>query len=173
MSLSLIKSVRNCTVDTGEAKRIQSDRFFNPNNAVCPTWNGLDNTGRVVCPDSFYTKSAGCNSAEDRVMVENNVSRPYYFDLISLNAAGLRADIYGNSGMNKSNMLDANFASDYDKSRNQYTGNFGLQWSAQERAGCTNNAYERRMAEMSSNNRSAAYVNQAMKSYNAHNQQNW
>ena len=37
----------------------------------------VDLTGRRVCPDSFYTKSAGCNSAEDRVVVENNL-RPQY-----------------------------------------------------------------------------------------------
>lgn len=169
MSLSLIKSVRNCTVSTGEANKIQSDRFFNPNIAVCPTWNNLDNAGREVNVDSFYTKSAGCNSAEDRVMVENDVSRPYYFDLISLNAAGLRGEIFGNP-MDKSAVLDTNFASDYLQSRDEITGKFGeQQWSKQIKPGCTNNAYERRMAELANNNRTAAYVQQSAKSYKFHN----
>ena len=164
MSLSLIKSVRNCTVSTGEANKIQSDRFFNPNLAVCPTWNNLDNIGREVNADSFYTKSAGCNSAEDRVMVENDVARPYYFDLISLNAAGLRGEMFGNP-MDKSSVLDTNFASEYLQDRNELTGQFGTQWSKQMKPGCTNNAYERRMAEIANNDRNAEYIRQSAQSY--------
>ena len=76
MSISLEAAIRTCKVETGWANRVESDRFLNPNNMVCPIWNGMDLTGRNVCPDSFYTKSAGCNSASDRVVVENNVSRP-------------------------------------------------------------------------------------------------
>jgi hypothetical protein len=57
----------------------------------CPTWSGFDLVGRKVCPDSFYTKSAGCNSAEDRVVVENNVSRPQYMEYITLNAGAQAA----------------------------------------------------------------------------------
>ncbi len=78
----LESSIRTCKVDTGYAARILSDRFLNPKNLVCPVWNGLDSAGRVVCPDSFYTKRAGCNSAEDRIGVENN-QRPQYMQYIS------------------------------------------------------------------------------------------
>ena len=75
---SLESSIRTCKVDTAWDARAQSDRFLNPAQMSCPTWSGFDLVGRKVCPDSFYTKSAGCNSAEDRVVVENNVSRPQY-----------------------------------------------------------------------------------------------
>src|SRR5690349_1512612 len=86
--ISLDKSIRTCKVDTGWANKIQSDRFENPDLMMCPVWNGRDTTGRQVCADSFWTKRAGCNSPEDRIMVENSL-RPSYFEYISLNAAGL------------------------------------------------------------------------------------
>ena len=60
---------------------------------ICPLWNGRDSTGRVICVDSFVTKSRGCNSAEDRVVVENNVSRPQYLEYVTLNAAGVGGNI--------------------------------------------------------------------------------
>ena len=81
-SISLEGSIRTCKVDTGYANKVESDRFLNPENMVCPIWNGVDLTGRRVCPDSFYTKSAGCNSAEDRVVVENNL-RPQYAEYVN------------------------------------------------------------------------------------------
>jgi len=87
--LSLEKNIRTCKVNTGWANRNQSDRFQDPNLMVCPTWNHMDNTGRLVCANSFYTKRAGCNSALDRVAVENSVSRPQYMEYIQLNAAGI------------------------------------------------------------------------------------
>ena len=95
-SVSLEGALRTCKVDTAWDTRIQSDRFFNPDNMVCPIWNGVDTAGRRVCPDSFYTKRAGCNSAEDRVIVENNL-RPQYNEYINLDAAGLAGQIYGAS----------------------------------------------------------------------------
>lgn len=94
---SLESSIRTCKVDTAWDARAQSDRFLNPAQMSCPTWSGFDLVGRKVCPDSFYTKSAGCNSAEDRVVVENNVSRPQYMEYITLNAGGVQGNMYGNS----------------------------------------------------------------------------
>jgi hypothetical protein len=88
--ISLEKAIRTCKVNTQEANRIESDRYLNPHNMVCPMWQGVDLTGRTVCKDSFYTKSPGCNSAEDRVVVENNVSRPQYYEYITLNSQGLQ-----------------------------------------------------------------------------------
>ncbi len=69
-SVSLESGIRTCKVVTGWANKVQSDRFQNPNLMVCPVWNGVDTAGRRACPDSFMTKRAGCNSAEDRVVVE-------------------------------------------------------------------------------------------------------
>ena len=60
---------------------------------VCPPWNGQDLTGRRVCVDSFVTKTAGCNSAEDRVVVENHL-RPQYIEYVNLSADGIRGDLY-------------------------------------------------------------------------------
>jgi len=80
--VNLESALRTCKVDTAYQERIQSDRFFNPKNLVCPVWNGLDTAGRVACADSFYTKREGCNSAEDRVGVEN-IQRPQYMQYIS------------------------------------------------------------------------------------------
>jgi hypothetical protein len=80
--VSLESSIRTCKVDVGYASRINSDRFLNPRNMVCPVWNSLDSAGRVACPDSFVTKSAGCNNPQDRVSVENS-QRPNYIQYIS------------------------------------------------------------------------------------------
>lgn len=83
---SLEASIRTCKTDVGYAERIQSDRFFNPKLSVCPVWNGLDAAGRVACADSFNTKREGCNSALDRVGVEN-LQRPQYMNYISAQTA--------------------------------------------------------------------------------------
>ena len=91
--VNLESALRTCKVDTAYQQRIQSDRFLNPKNLVCPVWNGLDTAGRVACADSFYTKREGCNSALDRVGVEN-VQRPQYMQYIS--------DSLGNSYNNNS-----------------------------------------------------------------------
>ncbi len=37
---------------------------------MCPPFLGTDLTGRAICPDSFMTKSAGCNTPEDRIYIE-------------------------------------------------------------------------------------------------------
>ena len=97
MSVSLLGSVNTCKVSVDWASRVQSDRFLNPNNMTCYNWNGVDSTGRRVCPDSFYTKAAGCNSALDRAIVENGVTRPQYMEYVTLSANGIQGDIYGDS----------------------------------------------------------------------------
>lgn len=143
-SISLEKSIRTCDVNTGEANRIQSDRFFNPQNMVCIPWNGLDNEGREVCPDSFWTKTPGCDSAEDRVMVEN-AQRPKYMNYVTLGAQGISGHIYGNEEAARQTAAKYKF----DKSRDKVTGNFGLQWGANvDYQGCSIGAYERGMAQM-------------------------
>jgi hypothetical protein len=88
-SFSLQASLATCKVRTENADKVQSDRFLNTNALACNTWNGTDLVGRSVCPDSFMTKAPGCNSAEDRVLVENEVTRPYYYAFIGLNNYGL------------------------------------------------------------------------------------
>lgn len=82
--VNLESALRTCKTNSGNAERVLSDRFLNPVNNVCPVWNGLDAAGRVSCADGFKTKTAGCNSAQDRVGVEN-VQRPQYMQYISDN----------------------------------------------------------------------------------------
>ena len=111
--ISLEGNVRTCKVNTAWANRIQSDRFENPALMMCPTWNGLDNAGRPVSADSFMTKRAGCNSALDRVDVENAL-RPAYYEYLGLDAAGINGEIY-----NPTNML-----SDQANSQATFVENF-------------------------------------------------
>lgn len=80
--VNLESALRTCKTDSANAERILSDRFLNPQNMVCPVWNGLDAAGRIACVDSFKTKREGCNSAQDRVGVEN-IQRPQYMQYIS------------------------------------------------------------------------------------------
>jgi hypothetical protein len=82
--VNLESALRTCKTNTAHAERILSDRFLNPKHLVCPAWNGLDAAGRVSCADGFKTKSAGCNSAQDRVSVESML-RPQYMQYISDN----------------------------------------------------------------------------------------
>jgi len=85
--MSLTGAVQTCSVNTGWANKLWSDRYENPDNTLCPVWNGLDTFGRIVAFDSFYTKAPGCQSAEDRVVVENQ-QRPRYIDFVTLDAQG-------------------------------------------------------------------------------------
>lgn len=144
MSISLEKSVRTCSVNVGEANRIQTDRFMNPNNMVCIPWNGINNKGQEVSPDSFWTKTPGCDSAEDRVMVENAL-RPKYSSYVTLGAQGINGDFYGRS--EDDHFRDSMGRDKFDQSRNKLSGNFGKQWGANVAfQGCTIGAYERNQA---------------------------
>lgn len=99
-NVSLQGSIRGCRVDAGWASRIQSDRFENPNKMSCPVWNGSDSYGRQVCPDSWNTKTAGCNSSADRIYVEN-VLRPQYAEFITLNAQGITGNMFEEDSMKR------------------------------------------------------------------------
>lgn len=85
--ISLLGSTTSAKVNSGYANKLQSDRYENYNSLLCPLWRGLDSYGRSVCADSYPTKTAGCSSALDRVVVEN-VLRPQYIDYVALDASG-------------------------------------------------------------------------------------
>ena len=159
--LSLEASIRTCKVDQGWANKIESDRFFNPELMMCPVWNGRDLTGRKVCPDSFYTKRAGCNSAEDRILVENGL-RPQYMEYITLDAAGIQGAFdntgpYSGDRTRKGFPLNSQNRSQSRQEMLDYTGNFGLDFS-QLYPGCASYPYARAMAMSNQNSRG----NQAM-----------
>lgn len=128
---NLESAIRTCKVDTGYSSRVQSDRFLNPKNMVCPVWNGLDTAGRVACANSFKTKREGCNSAEDRVGVEN-VQRPQYMQYISMQTAA-------NSYNNNYKVPEGAMASskegfeiiDFNGPSKQYVAGFGQDLSGQ------------------------------------------
>lgn len=161
-NLSLDASIRTCKVETGEATRIESDRFLNPNNMVCIPWNGYNLKGQQVCADSFYTKTRGCNSALDRVSVESFL-RPDYAAYINLNMQGIQGDIYGSG--NPTSFAEAGAANAWADSRNKITGNFGNQWQSSNYMTCGLNAYERAMAQTQQADRMAAASNAGYKSY--------
>lgn len=136
--ISIEAATRTCKVDTASAARIESDRFLNPNLVMCPNWTGKDLTGRTVCPDSFYTKRAGCNSAADRVIVENNL-RPAYFEYINLSAAGIRDQMYGENF----HYTDAGVSNVQEKFAETQTGHFGgiPSWPGTNEAVCSYGRY--------------------------------
>ena len=96
-------------------------------------WNGQDSAGRFVCEDSFNTKSAGCNSALDRVDVEN-YQRPQYFDFVNLDGYGIQGNLYGQATISR-----ARANSDV----HNLTGQFGAQYGAETRTNCSYKNYEK------------------------------
>lgn len=165
-NLSLESAIRTCKIDVGYANKMYSDRYLNPTQMVCPIWNGYDNTGRPVCSDTFMTKTGGCNSAEDRIMVENNVSRPRYFEYITLNPAGLAGNLYGDTPQT-STQWDMMKAKNDMQNINGYTGNFGIQFGSVVRSGCGGDAYSRAMGYDQTALRNAQMLSSAYNSFNA------
>lgn len=165
-NLSLESAIRTCKIDVAYANKMYSDRVLNPTQMMCPVWNGYDSTGRPVCPDSFMTKSAGCNSAEDRIYVENAISRPKYFEYITLSPVGLSGDIYGDAegaeNLTQWNMIKAKRdLQDIDG----IAGSFGTQYSSVVRTGCGGDAYARGMGYQNTALRNAQMIRNAASSY--------
>lgn len=171
-TLSLQAAVRTCNVNSGEAARIESDRFLNPNNAICIPWNNMNSKGQIVCPDSFYTKRAGCNSADDRVSVENSL-RPQYADYIGYNMAGLVGDIYhpsmpGSNGRGLAPTVahsEAIAANTHEKNRSKITGTWGNQFGSTNAMICGHKSYELAMAQVAEFNRQSQSAGSAHNSY--------
>jgi hypothetical protein len=126
MSLSLQSSLNHCNkVDVAWANRMESDRFFNPANMVCPVWDGTDSVGREVYPDSARIKTYGCNQAIDIVTVENNVSRPAYFNYIDRLSQPFESNAATES---QADVMQALSSKRHDQSYPGY-GNYGYQMS--------------------------------------------
>jgi hypothetical protein len=95
MTTSLESAIKTFKVNVGAAPRLESERYIGSGEfKTCFNWAGHDLVGRQVSPDSFYTKSPGCHSATDRILVENQISRPRYYTYIALNPYGLTGDLY-------------------------------------------------------------------------------
>jgi hypothetical protein len=156
-SLSLNASIRTCKVETGEASRMESDRFLNPMLNVCIPWGQMNNKGQYVSADSFFTKTRGCNSAMDRVSVENNL-RPDYATYINLDISGLNGHMYEN---NPTAWTKSGEANEYTRSRDNIGPSYGNQFNSSNQKTCGFNAYENAMAQTSQSNRQASFQNNA------------
>lgn len=144
-AISLESALRTCKVNPEWANRLESNRIIGPaGEKTCPLWTGFDLAGRPVCPDSFNTKSAGCNSALDRLQVENEVSRPQYIPYINLSMEGITGEwMYDDRYQNSQN--NAHFFQNLHSNG----GAFGQQLSATIRPGgtCTYDSYQQAMAQ--------------------------
>ena len=153
-SLSLTSSLNTCKVIDGYAANLASDRFLNPNNAVCIPWNGVDNAGRSVCADSFVTKRAGCNSAWDRVQVEN-AQRPYYSSYVTTDiSTGLK----GGCECNCFNQVTGSF-------NNSLSGNLNGNGSTCAYTPCNTGCGSQTHAQQASLNYAPNVYNAAMAGY--------
>ncbi len=130
--LSLQKSVRTCRIDSGYAPKLQSERFLNSCQVICPVWNGLDQYGRMVAPDSMMIETAGCRSALDRVDVEN-YQRPQYFELVNLDGFGVQGNIYSD---------DAGNRTAFNQNLNEIVGSPGYDFGAYVTSNCNADRYE-------------------------------
>ena len=162
-SVSLESALRTCKVNQSSANKVESDRFLNPYNMLCPIWNGHDLAGRQVCPDSFMTKSRGCNSAQDRVIVENNVTRPQYMSYITLSRNGIAGEIYGDTTSYDNSQLRTNNLNKI----NELTGQFGNVTGFQQIIpGCAEQAYEKAQHQMhAQNQRQQQHIKNQKESY--------
>jgi hypothetical protein len=73
-------------VQTGNASRYQSERTFN--DPVCPVVLQQDILGRTADYNSLITTTYGCNSASERIDVEDAL-RPGLYDNAQLSGAGV------------------------------------------------------------------------------------
>lgn len=154
-NISLLGSITTCRVDQAEAARIESARFQDPSLMVCPTWNGFNLKGQKVCPDSFMTKTAGCNTSMDRVAVENSL-RPQYAEYINLDSQGYTSNQMFANNMNYVNVGHQQASVDHTQ---ETQPNFGLQVGANTDVGCAPQ-YSQAMAQMGHVSRNAQQLNQ-------------
>lgn len=163
-NVSLEAAIRTCKIDTAYADKVFSDRFLNPNNMVCPVWHGYDSTGRPACANSFNTKSGGCNSAQDRVFVEN-YQRPQYVEYVNLSSGGIEGSIYGPPSAWDANTQWDNMKRTRDlQSINNITGQFGQQFGAKVYPNCGVHQYRRAMAQNEEALRKYSSFNQSYRS---------
>lgn len=162
-NISLESSIRTCKIDPAYASKVQSDRFLNPGNMVCPIWNGYDSAGRPACADSFNSKYAGCNSAEDRVFVEN-YQRPQYVEYVNLSSGGIDGEFYGQTPPYSMTQWSKMKGSSDLHAINNVSGNYGLQFGSNVFPNCGVHAYARGMQQNADAMRKFSSYNQAYKS---------
>ena len=113
-------------VNVGVGPQLAGYRTLYPDAMMCPMWTGTDLAGRPVCENSFYTKRAGCNSALDRIKVEDSL-RPRYAEFL-LDARGIKgvgAD-YGDSQLSEVHTLTQQLVGERRAAIGVQNGNFGI-----------------------------------------------
>jgi hypothetical protein len=123
-NVSLTANILTSKVITGNADRLQTYRIQDSDAMMCPVWNGQDLTGRQAGEYSFYTKRAGCNSAMDRIVVENFL-RPSYTNFVTQNAAGIGGYIYETPSKNNVQYAEANASESQRVAAGKSTGHYG------------------------------------------------
>tara|TARA_B100000902_G_C27301327_1_gene912974 strand:+ start:91 stop:663 length:573 start_codon:yes stop_codon:yes gene_type:complete len=172
-AISLESAIRTCKVDTAWANKVESDRFLNPAEMMCPMWNGFDTAGRPVAPDSFMTKTAGCAYATDRVVVENNVSRPQYMEYVTLSANGIaQATPQAGQNGNVESYVNSLARTQQNAQLPNITGQFGNVTEAYgHRTSChtanlpQRTSYKAAMAQRAQQGRQAAATQNTMENY--------
>ena len=123
-NVSLTANILTSKVITGNADRLQTYRIQDSDAMMCPVWNGQDLAGRQAGEYSFYTKRAGCNSAMDRIVVENFL-RPSYTNFVTTNAAGIAGYVYDTPAGNNFQRAENTGATNARLTAGQSTGHFG------------------------------------------------
>jgi hypothetical protein len=90
--ISITKNLRNPKVSVGYADNARSETFQDLRFAVCPVASFQDNYGRPVSTYGSKILTGGCNSANARIDVENNVWRPYYHPWLNVPEGIQQAD---------------------------------------------------------------------------------
>jgi hypothetical protein len=106
MAFAIRNSVNIDKTNVGSAERIRGNRIQNPDEMTCPMWNGMDLAGRPACANSFDTKMEGCNSPQDRILVENDLRPAYSVFIPILDAAGIKGN-FSRSKLVRSNDIAA------------------------------------------------------------------
>lgn len=125
---SLEKSIRTGVVPNDAGLKLQSLRWMEMSNRLCPERSLYDIAGRgpMDCMDSLYSKREGCTSALDRVNVENS-QRPHYSEFMRMDAGAI-------SGVTPTNVKVNRYETDpqkdmqYNKAQNEkamQNGSFG------------------------------------------------
>lgn len=135
-NVSLTANILTSKVNIGNAARLRTYRIQDPSAQMCPVWNGMDLTGRQSGEYGFYTKVEGCNSAQDRIAVENTL-RPQYVNFIpTLNAEGISGYIYDKvlpGDDNNFQHAQAKYVGDLRLATQKSTGQFGVASPAESR----------------------------------------
>jgi len=80
--ISLSSAIKSSRVDPSRAVNVQSARFQSTCALSCPVKEKRDIYGRDVCIGTVNSKTQGCDTAVDRITIENQL-RPNVYDYMA------------------------------------------------------------------------------------------